>query len=54
MGAKYLKRYLRHFRNPDIIPFDMAHEAWLFSKKWKQPVLEKIDLIINDGNTVKS
>lgn len=54
MGAKYLKRYLKHFRNPDIIPFDMAHEAWLFSKKWKQPVLEKIDLIINDGNTVKS
>ncbi len=43
MGEKYLERYYRHFRNPDIIPFDMPHEAWLFSSIWKQPVLDAID-----------
>jgi len=43
MGEKYLKRYHQHFRAPDIIPFDMPHEAWLFSNTWKQPVLDAID-----------
>lgn len=35
--------YHQHFRDPDIIPFNMAHEAWLFNKDWKQPVLDAID-----------
>ena len=47
MGEKYLKRYEQHFRNPDIIPFDMPHEAWLFSNTWKQPVLDAIDRIMS-------
>jgi hypothetical protein len=42
MGAKYEKRYLQHFRNPDLLRFDMAHEAWLFQKEWRQPVLDAI------------
>ena len=46
MGEKYLKRYEQHFRNPDIIPFDMPHEAWLFSNTWKQPVLDAIDALM--------
>ena len=46
MGEKYLKRYYQHFRNPDIIPFDMPHEAWLFSSTWKQPVLDAIDALM--------
>ena len=43
MGEKYGQRYRRHFRNPDIMSFDMQHEAWLFQKAWRQPVLEAID-----------
>lgn len=43
MGEKYEKRYRRHFRDPDIIPFDMQHEAWIFQKDWRQPVLDAID-----------
>ena len=43
MGAKYEKRYLMHFRNPDIHRFEMQHEAWLFQKDWKEPVLACID-----------
>ena len=43
MGKKYEKRYLRHFAHPDIIRFDMAHEAWMIEKKWCGPVLEAID-----------
>ena len=46
MGDKYLERYYQHFRNPDIIPFDMPHEAWLFSSTWKQPVLDAIDALM--------
>ena len=46
MGEKYLKRYYQHFRDPDIIPFDMPHEAWLFSNTWKQPVLEALDKLM--------
>ena len=29
MGVKYLKRYLRHYANPDIIPLNYGHEGWL-------------------------
>ena len=36
----YEKRYLRHFRNPDILRFDMQHEAWIFQKEWTQPILD--------------
>lgn len=43
MGRKYEKRYYQHFRDPDVIPFDMPHEAWLFNRKWKGPVLDAID-----------
>ena len=42
MGPKYEKRYRQHFRNPDLLRFDMAHEAWLFQKDWRQPVLDAI------------
>jgi len=42
MGAKYEKRYLQHFRNPDIIRFDMQHEAWIFQSQWTQPILDAI------------
>ena len=42
MGPKYKKRYLRHFRNPDIIRFDMQHEAWIFQSKWTQSILDAI------------
>ena len=43
MGKKYEKRYLRHFAKPDIIRFDMQHEAWMFEKKWQKPVMDAID-----------
>jgi len=42
MGPKYEKRYLQHFRNPDIIRFDMQHEAWIFQSQWTQPILDAI------------
>ena len=42
MGPKYEKRYLRHFRDPDIRRFDMQHEAWLFQSQWTQTVLDTI------------
>lgn len=29
MGEKYLKRYHKHYENPDIIPFPCGHEGWL-------------------------
>lgn len=43
MGEKYEKRYLMHFKNPDIRRFDMSHESWLFSKDNSAPVLSYID-----------
>ena len=42
MGKKYEKRYRTHFKNPDIIKFDMNHEAWLFSKDASAPVLNRV------------
>ena len=43
MGAKYEKRYLTHFHNPDIRRFDMQHEGWLFQSDRKDIVLKCID-----------
>jgi len=43
MGKKYEKRYLRHFADPDIIRFDMQHEAWMLEAKWRKPVIDAID-----------
>ena len=47
MGEKYLKRYLKYFRDPDIREFDMQHEQWLFGeRKYAEPVLKAIDEIM--------
>lgn len=44
MGEKYLKRYKRHFRDPEIREFDMQHEQWLFGdEEYAAPVLAAID-----------
>ena len=43
MGKKYEKRYLMHFKNPDIRRFDMQHEGWLFMTGYKDTVLACID-----------
>ena len=43
MGKKYEKRYLTHFKTPDIRRFDMQHEGWLFQKEFRAPVLKCID-----------
>lgn len=44
MGEKYLKRYKKYFRDPEIREFDMQHEQWLFGgEKYTAPVLEAID-----------
>ena len=41
--GKYEARYLRHFREPDLMRFDMQHEEWLFGSAWTQTVLAAID-----------
>lgn len=44
MGEKYLKRYKKYFRDPEIREFDMQHEQWLFGEeKYSIPVLKAID-----------
>lgn len=44
MGEKYLKRYKKHFRDPDIREFNMQHEQWLFGgEQYATPVLKAID-----------
>ena len=44
MGEKYLKRYLKYFRDPDIREYDMQHEQWLFGgEQYTAPVLQAID-----------
>ena len=44
MGEKYLKRYRKYFRDPDIRKFDMQHEQWLFGgEEYAVPVLKAID-----------
>ena len=44
MGEKYLKRYQKYFRDPEIREFDMQHEQWLLGEeKYTIPVLQAID-----------
>ena len=44
MGEKYLKRYKKYFRDPEIREFNMQHEQWLFGEeKYAVPVLKAID-----------
>ena len=44
MGEKYLRRYKKYFRDPEIREFDMQHEQWLFGgEKYAVPVLKAID-----------
>ena len=44
MGEKYLRRYRKYFRNPDIREFGMQHEQWLFGgERYAAPVLKAID-----------
>ena len=44
MGEKYLNRYKKYFRDPEIRAFDMQHEQWLFGgEKYTAPVLKAID-----------
>ena len=44
MGEKYLKRYKKYFRDPDIREFPMQHEQWLFGgDEYALPVLKAID-----------
>ncbi len=44
MGEKYLRRYKKYFRDPEIREFDMQHEQWLFGgEKYAAPVLAAID-----------
>ena len=50
MGEKYLKRYRKHFRDPDIREFDMQHEQWLFGgDRFAVPVLDTIDEVMAEG-----
>ena len=41
--GKYLRRYQQHFRNPDLMRFDMQHEEWLFGSTWTDTILAAID-----------
>ena len=41
--GKYLRRYQQHFREPDLMRFDMQHEEWLFGSTWTDTVLSAID-----------
>lgn len=44
MGEKYLRRYRKYFRNPEIREFPMQHEQWLLGEeRYTLPVLEAID-----------
>ena len=44
MGEKYLKRYRKYFRDPEIRTFEMQHEQWLFGgEQYTAPVLKAID-----------
>ena len=48
MGEKYLKRYRKYFRDPDIREFNMQHEQWLFGgEQYALPVLKAIDEFMN-------
>ena len=44
MGEKYLKRYKKYFRDPEIREFDMQHEQWLLGEaEYREPVLKAVD-----------
>jgi hypothetical protein len=44
MGKKYLKRYRKYFRDPEIREFNMQHEQWLLGREeYTLPVLKAID-----------
>ena len=44
LGEKYLDRYKKYFRDPEIREFDMQHEQWLFGgEQYTAPVLQAID-----------
>ena len=44
MGVKYLKRYKKYFRDPEIREFNMQHEQWLLGgEEYAVPVLKAID-----------
>lgn len=50
MGEKYLKRYRKYFRDPEIREFDMQHEQWLFGgERYTAPVLKAIDEFMRYG-----
>ena len=45
MGEKYLKRYKKYFRDPEIREFDMQHEQWLFGgEEYAAPVLKAMSV----------
>ncbi|MCR4871280.1 MAG: hypothetical protein K5859_08295 [Atopobiaceae bacterium] len=37
------ERCQQHFREPDLMRFDMQHEEWLFGSTWTDTVLAAID-----------
>ena len=44
LGERYLNRYKKYFRDPEIREFDMQHEQWLFGgEQYTAPVLQAID-----------
>ena len=48
MGDKYLKRYKKYFRDPEIREFSMQHEQWVFGgDEYAVPVLKAIDEFMN-------
>ena len=39
MGEKYRERYLKYFKDPDIIEFDLRHEELLlYPERWAREV----------------
>lgn len=48
MGEKYLERYYRHFKDPDIAEFDMQHEELLFMypERWTEEIVKRCGHII--------
>ncbi|MCR4634243.1 MAG: hypothetical protein K5648_08970 [Erysipelotrichaceae bacterium] len=53
MGEKYLKRYKKYFRDPEIREFNMQHEQWLFGgERYAVPVLKAIDEFMDNGGGI--
>lgn len=45
MGEKYLNRYLKYFKNPDICEFDLGHEELLLdAERWTHEVCRVCDI----------